>query len=138
MSTWKITDHAVDRMIERARPDMLAESARAMLEVAVHDAHRLRWKTPSGETQYRLRSTKCIAVVDEPSARNGGSRVVVSVLGVTQNGQPTGVAVEHVADDDPAWDTLRREVSEELRAYLVRMATAKKSNEELIAMVPRE
>lgn len=74
-----ITDHAVERFIERIAPGTSMETARARLSAHADSAAKLKQKTHAGDAIYQSDSLKCRLVV-RSSQRGEQERVVITVL----------------------------------------------------------
>ena len=74
-----ITDHAVERFIERIAPGTSMATARARLNAHASSAAKLKQKTHAGDAIYQSDSLKCRLVV-RSSQQGEQERVVVTVL----------------------------------------------------------
>jgi len=75
-NTWHVTEHALDRYIERFEPELNRLDARAKLEEAMGSAQKQREGMARGEQRWLVRDLGIIAIV-KPACPN---RVVVSVI----------------------------------------------------------
>lgn len=73
---FSLTEHAVDRFVQRIVPGMTMRTARTELEVAVQSATPLREKTYGGQFVWRVESPAMFLV----TKRDKGTNVVVTVL----------------------------------------------------------
>lgn len=77
----ELPDHAVDRFIQRVRPDLDHTAARLMLAARLHEAQPLREKTRHGQKRWRLSDPDCI-LVTRPAVWPADARehIVVTIL----------------------------------------------------------
>jgi len=83
---WEVAPHAIERFIERIRPDLRFNAARAMIGVALRGASRMRERTDrTRDLLYRSATPDGIGfmLVVRPDARRG-AMVVVTVLPLVQ------------------------------------------------------
>lgn len=96
-----LSDHAVDRYVQRCAPSVLPSEAWEILQSCLSHAQLLREKTPAGQHQWKVDTTevRCI-LVTRPSTdpREKGQHHVVTVLAIEQPEPDAGDYTELLAD----------------------------------------
>lgn len=108
MTRIEITHHAVERFVQRHRPDLAFHEAKRLLIEASKTAVRMREKTWHGQAQYRCEEPAIVLVVKDHE-RPGDGFVCVTVLPVP----PQGPSDEEVAERNAAAERRARYFAEQ-------------------------
>lgn len=93
-----ITQHAINRFIQRHAPEMSYDQAKRHLQTESRQAAHLRNKSVNGQSQWRLDNPNCILVMK----RDGRDDICVTVLPYDSYGDPSELGYDDV-DAEVDW-----------------------------------